>query len=161
MRLSFPSFTYYCSILVVLCTTSRCILYAHFFLFFFAPFRSLRYLSTEHGYKALSLVATLSATAFGNSLILAVITAQLDMLVLIRTCEQTGHVTPSAMKLKIRRALSTFCVLSHYFPLNKTVQVYSYMRHQTAKELMKSDDVSFRLLDIAIAQVKYDFTVNL
>ena len=27
------------------------------------------------------------------------------------------------------------------------------MRHQTAKELMKSDDVSFRLLDIAIAQV--------
>jgi hypothetical protein len=42
-------------------------------------FRSLRYLSTEHGYKALSLVATLSATAFGNSLILSVF-LRLDVL---------------------------------------------------------------------------------
>jgi hypothetical protein len=34
------------------------------------------------------------------------------------------------------------------------------MRHQTAKELMKSDDISFRLLDIAIAQMELQDSIR-
>jgi len=70
---------------------------------------SLRFLRTGPKYRSLSIVATLSATAFGNSLLLS---------------------------------------------------VYAYMRHQTAKELMKSDDVSFRLLDIAIAQMELQDSIR-